>query len=91
MTPSAQRKAQLELDTVIGSDRLPTVEDISSLPYIQAILMEVSRWAPVLPLGVPHSVIVDDEYQGYSIPKGTIVIGVCALHGIQVHRLTRDY
>ena len=49
--PEAQRKAQVEIDGVIGSDRLPTLADQSSLPYVDALVKEVLRWNPVAPLG----------------------------------------
>ena len=74
--PDVQRKAQEELDLHIGRDRLPTHEDYSSLTYIQAIIMESMRWQPTLPLCLPHTVIADDEYNGYRIPKGTTVLPV---------------
>ena len=68
-----QEKAQKELDNVIGPDRLPTMEDIASLPYLRAVLMEVMRYAPTLPLNVPHRSMVADEYNGYLIPAGSWV------------------
>ncbi|KAL4254630.1 cytochrome P450 monooxygenase [Pleurotus pulmonarius] len=71
--PEVQIKAQEELDAYLGS-RLPVFEDMSYLPYIRAILLEVLRWQPVLPLGAPHRVTMDDEYKGYFIPKGTTVL-----------------
>ena len=77
MFPTVQRKAQEELDLVVGADRLPTIGDLRSLPYVQAIYMETLRWAPVLPLAVPHRAILADEYEGYHIPAGSVVIGVC--------------
>ena len=49
--PKAQRKAQVEIDGVIGNDRLPTLADQSSLPYVDALVKEVLRWNPVAPLG----------------------------------------
>jgi hypothetical protein len=49
--PGAQRRAQDEIDRVIGKDRLPTVEDKKFLPYTMAIIMELLRFAPVAPLG----------------------------------------
>ncbi|KAH8102293.1 cytochrome P450 [Cristinia sonorae] len=72
--PEAQRKAQEEIDEVIGSDRLPMVEDRDNLPYVEALVKEVFRFNPVAPLGLPHRVSEDDVYEGYFIPKGTMVL-----------------
>ena len=73
MHPDMQRKAQEELDRVVGGDRMPTFEDRDSLPYLNALLKEVLRWHPVAPLAAPHRSTTDDEYNGYFIPAGTIV------------------
>ncbi|THG94643.1 hypothetical protein EW026_g6867 [Hermanssonia centrifuga] len=76
-TPSdktMQQKARQELDAVIGDTRLPEFEDFDALPYIQAIVLESLRWLPVLPLSIPHKVMVEDEYQGYRIPKGSTIV-----------------
>ena len=51
MYPEVQRKAQEELDAVVGRGRLPTFDDLESLVYIQAIVKEILRWHPVGPLG----------------------------------------
>lgn len=72
--PEVQQKAQAELDGVVGPHRLPEFADKDSLPYICALLKELLRWRSVLPMGIPHSSIQDDEYQGYFIPKGSVVI-----------------
>ncbi|PPQ86330.1 hypothetical protein CVT25_005631 [Psilocybe cyanescens] len=69
-----QKKAQEELDRVVGNGRLPTYEDRDSLPYIDAVVKEVLRWRPIGPLGLPHATSFDDIYDGYFIPKGTIVM-----------------
>lgn len=53
LNPEVQRKAQAEIDSVIGSDRLPNMSDQDSLPYVNAIIQEVFRWQPVTPLGAP--------------------------------------
>lgn len=74
LNPEAQAKAQKELDTVIGPDRLPTWEDRPNLPYIGAIIKETIRWNSATPLGVPHAVIEDDIYEGKFIPAGATVI-----------------
>ncbi|KAG2126531.1 cytochrome P450 [Suillus clintonianus] len=78
--PDVQRRAQAEIDLVIGRDRLPTFEDRASLPYVESILRETFRWQPILPLGVPHATSSDDTYDGYFIPKGaTIMCNVWAI------------
>ncbi|KAG2127550.1 cytochrome P450 [Suillus bovinus] len=71
--PDVQKRAQAEIDLVVGRDRLPTFEDRASLPYIDAVVRETFRWQPVVPLGIPHATLSDDVYDGYFIPKGTIV------------------
>jgi len=73
--PDVQRKAQAELHTVVGSERLPTFDDMKNLPYVVAILKEILRWQPVLPLALPHMSSADDTYRGYHIPKGVIIMG----------------
>jgi len=71
--PDVQRKAQEELDKVIGRNRLPNLDDRESLPYVSALIKEVLRFYPVAPLGVPHRLIADDVYNGMYLPKGSIV------------------
>ena len=71
--PEIQAKARAELDTVVGSTRLPTFEDRNSLPYITAVAKESMRWQSVAPLGIPHRSLEDDEFNGYFIPKGSAV------------------
>lgn len=53
--PEAQKKAQEEIDRVIGSDRLPSVADRERLPYVRALCWEVLRWRPIAPLGKSES------------------------------------
>ena len=49
--PEVQKKAQAEIDAIVGPDRLPTLSDRQSLPYMEALLKEVYRWNPVARLG----------------------------------------
>ncbi|KAK7692903.1 hypothetical protein QCA50_004539 [Cerrena zonata] len=72
--PHVQRKAQEELDRVVGPNRLPDFDDYDNLVYIQAVALESMRWIPVTPIGVPHALTRDDEYRGFVIPKGTMII-----------------
>ena len=55
--PEVQKKAQAEIDAVIGPNRLPDFHDRHSLPYINAVLKETLRWNLVAPLGGPFSII----------------------------------
>jgi cytochrome P450 len=50
--PEAQKKAQAEIDAVIGPDRLPSFGDRDSLPYTEALAKEVLRWNAVVPTGL---------------------------------------
>jgi len=72
--PEVQRRAQAELDAVVGRDHLPTFEDAPRLPYVRAVIEEVLRWRPSVPLGVPHAATEDDWYEGVFIPKGTVCL-----------------
>jgi hypothetical protein len=49
--PQVQRRAQAELDAVVGRDRLPTFDDKQHLPYIEAMCKELMRWLMVAPIG----------------------------------------
>ncbi|KDQ32770.1 hypothetical protein PLEOSDRAFT_1098754 [Pleurotus ostreatus PC15] len=72
--PECQKRAQEEIDRVIGSERLPDFEDKDSLPYTTALVHEVLRWHPVIPLAIPHRSVQDDVYKGMFIPKGTTIL-----------------
>jgi cytochrome P450 family 619 len=45
--PAEQKRAQKELDEVCGTERMPTWDDFSKLPYINCIVKEGLRWHPV--------------------------------------------
>ncbi len=72
--PEIQTRAQAELDTIVGPHRLPTIEDEKLLPYVSALVKECLRWKVVTPLGVAHRSMEEDEYKGYRIPKGSVVV-----------------
>ncbi|KAF8638368.1 hypothetical protein AX16_010515 [Volvariella volvacea WC 439] len=74
--PEMLRRGQAEVDKVIGSNRLPDFsdKDSDSLPYVQTLLQETLRWKPVLPLCVQHASMADDVYEGYVIPKGSVIV-----------------
>ncbi|KAH8422612.1 cytochrome P450 [Aspergillus melleus] len=79
--PWVVKKAQSELDAVVGESRLPNEEDMGQLPYVRAIINEVIRWRPATPEGIPRATSTDDFYQGYHIPKGaTVIVNMWAMH-----------
>lgn len=87
--PEVQKKAQAEIDSIVGDGyRVPSWEDESSMPYVAAVISEVFRWRPVTVLGgMAHAPIQDDVYKGYFIPKGTAIMG----NSWAIHRNSRDY
>ncbi|KAL1859820.1 hypothetical protein Daus18300_009410 [Diaporthe australafricana] len=72
--PDIQKRAQEELDRVVGRSRLPTVEDEINLPYIHAIVKEVERCYNPFWLGTPHVASEDFTYNGMFIPKDTVMV-----------------
>ncbi|EPS36614.1 hypothetical protein H072_9877 [Dactylellina haptotyla CBS 200.50] len=72
--PEVQERAQEEIDRVIGNERLPELQDRATLPYIEALFKETLRYNPIVPSGFPHTADADDEYRGYRIPKGAIIV-----------------
>ncbi|KAJ7266401.1 cytochrome P450 [Mycena haematopus] len=72
--PSTMRKAQQEIDLAFSSDTVPGFSRMHDLPYCFALVKEIFRWAPAAPGGFPHYSDADDEYKGYAIRKGTMVI-----------------
>jgi cytochrome P450 len=71
--PEVQKKAQEELDTVLGS-RLPISADRENLPYIWAVVQETHRWHPVAPMALPHVATKEDVVRGYRIPQGAMLL-----------------
>ncbi|KAK0213855.1 cytochrome P450 [Armillaria fumosa] len=71
--PDVQTTAQAEIDAIVGVDSFQS-EDRKRLPYINALVLEVSRWHTVAPLGVPHSSKEDGVQSGYFIPKGALIL-----------------
>lgn len=50
--PELQTRAQEELDKVTGGQRLPEMDDSKSMPYLNALILDVLRWNCVAPTGL---------------------------------------
>ncbi|KAJ9186795.1 hypothetical protein P3X46_002329 [Hevea brasiliensis] len=68
------KKAQNEIDNVIGHDRLMTESDTLKIPYLHCIISEVMRMYPPGPLLVPHESSEECSIGGYRVPPGTMLI-----------------
>ncbi|XP_068695896.1 cytochrome P450 1A1-like [Montipora foliosa] len=71
--PDIQLQLHDELDRVIGRRRLPTLQDIPSLPLLQATVFELLRVTSVVPLSIPRSTTAETNVREFIIPKDTVV------------------
>uniref|UniRef100_A0A669CYC7 Uncharacterized protein n=1 Tax=Oreochromis niloticus TaxID=8128 RepID=A0A669CYC7_ORENI len=76
----ALAKMQQEIDTVMGKDRCPRMDDRKSLPFSDAVIHEVQRFLDIAPLSAPHYALNDISFKGYTIPKDTVIIPL--LHSV---------
>ncbi|KAL8173103.1 UNVERIFIED_CONTAM: hypothetical protein K2H54_040094 [Gekko kuhli] len=71
--PEIQNKVQEEIAKVIGSAQ-PQIEHRPKLPYTDAVIHEVQRFANIVPTNLPHATAADVTLKGYFIPKGTYIL-----------------
>ncbi|KAF9587362.1 hypothetical protein IFM89_001462 [Coptis chinensis] len=77
--PSTMKRAQAELDQVVGPNRKVEESDIGKLPYLQSVVKETLRLYPSIPL-LPRKAINDTQFMEYLIPKDTqILVNVWAI------------
>lgn len=82
--PEIQDRIYRELQTNVGRDRNPNLEDRENLPFLQAFLSETLRHSCVVPFTIPHSttrdVVLGGKYN-LRIPRDTVVF--VNLHSVQ--------
>ncbi|XP_019350161.2 cytochrome P450 2K4 isoform X1 [Alligator mississippiensis] len=72
--PEIQRRIQEEMNKVIEPGQLPTLEDRKKMPYTDAVIHEIQRFANIVPMSVSRSTSRNVNFRGYVIPKGIEVI-----------------
>nr|Q8CIM7.1 RecName: Full=Cytochrome P450 2D26; AltName: Full=CYPIID26 [Mus musculus]AAH23241.1 Cytochrome P450, family 2, subfamily d, polypeptide 26 [Mus musculus] len=72
--PDVQRRVHQEIDEVIGHVRHPEMADQARMPYTNAVIHEVQRFADIVPTNLPHMTSRDIKFQDFFIPKGTTLI-----------------
>lgn len=79
--PHVLKRAQEELDSVVGRDRLVEESDLPKLTYLQAVLKETLRLHPAVVMMLPHESTQDCQIDGYHIPAKTRVwVNVWGIH-----------
>lgn len=57
------------MNHVIEPGELPKLEDRKKMPYTEAVIHEIQRFANIVPMGVSRSTPRDVNFRGYVIPK----------------------
>lgn len=73
-SPETLKKAQVEIDERVGSDRLISESDLSQLPYLRSVINETLRICPPGPLSVPHESSDLCSVGGFHVPRGTMLL-----------------
>ncbi|KAM7398942.1 hypothetical protein PAMP_018243 [Pampus punctatissimus] len=62
--PDIQEKMQQEIDSVIGQQCCPTMENRKFLPFTDAVIHEVQRFLDIVPFSLPHYALQDISFRG---------------------------
>ncbi|KAJ7660066.1 cytochrome P450 [Mycena rosella] len=69
-----QERARQEIEFVVGTTRIPELEDFKKMPFLDALIKEVIRIRPAFPIGIPHRITKEIRYKNYIVPKNATVI-----------------
>ena len=71
---NVQKKIQAEIDSVIGKLQTPRLANKTDMPYAMATVYEILRYSTITPLPTPHKARGDKVFEGYLIPKDTLIL-----------------
>ncbi|XP_074445498.1 cytochrome P450 2U1 [Larus michahellis] len=72
--PEVQEKVHAEIEAVLGRDKVPSLTHKAQMPFTEATIMEVQRMTAVVPLSIPRMASETAVLQGYTIPKGSVIV-----------------
>ncbi|KAL8131101.1 cytochrome P450 81Q32-like [Apium graveolens] len=72
--PEVLRKAQNEIDNVVGKDGIITELHLLELPYLRYIINETLRMYPVARFLIPHESAEECTIGGFRVPRGTMLL-----------------
>ncbi|KAM9330688.1 cytochrome P450 2J4-like [Gastrophryne carolinensis] len=72
--PHIQEKLHQELDDVLDGSKLVCYADRKRLPYTNAVVHEIQRYANIAAVGIPRTCIKEVKISGYAFQRDTMVL-----------------
>ncbi|MEE6513552.1 hypothetical protein FKM82_021289 [Ascaphus truei] len=72
--PDIQEQVQRELDALLDPSRVIRYEDRARLPFTNAVIHEIQRFANVVSVGIVRRCVKETELRGFAVPQGAIVL-----------------
>ncbi|XP_043937187.1 cytochrome P450 2J6-like [Protopterus annectens] len=72
--PNVQENCYREIASIASGKEFVSYDDRLRMPFTHAVVHEVLRFGNIVPLGVPHSILKETSFRGYTIPRGTRVM-----------------
>ncbi|KAK3596386.1 hypothetical protein CHS0354_036936 [Potamilus streckersoni] len=69
-----QARVFREINDIVGTGRLPSLQDKRNLVYTEAFIMEILRVCNIATISLPHTCTVNTKLRDYDIPKGTTLL-----------------